>query len=306
MYTTTELQLFVLTAQRGSVSQAARELDMQAATASAAIKRLEQQLACRLFERTTRSMRLTLQGELFLDHCRHALAALAQGEAAIHAARGAMAGPLRLSAPADFGRHMLAPWLNAFQQSHPGLSLTLHCTDAHSDLVRDPVDMAFRYGRLVDSTLVAQTLAENRRVAVAAPSYLARHGRPANPAALHAHNCLAHNLNRSQSNIWRFRSGKAEQAVEVRGDRVSDDGGIVREWAVAGCGIAYKSALDVHADLAAGRLVALFSELDGEDWPLSVVYPHRASLSPLAHAVLAHVKQALAGLAIGPVLATPA
>jgi DNA-binding transcriptional LysR family regulator len=294
MYTTTELQLFVLTAQRGSVSQAARELDMQAATASAAIKRLEQQLACRLFERTTRSMRLTMQGELFLNHCRNALAALAEGEAAIEAAKGKMSGPLRLSAPADFGRHVLAPLLNDFQDAHPGLNLTLHCTDQHSDLIRDPVDMAFRYGRLQDSTLVAQTLAENRRVVVAAPAYLARHGVPASPAALVSHNCLLHNLNRSQSNTWRLRTGKAELAIEVHGDRVSDDGGIVREWAVAGCGIAYKSAIDVRADLAAGRLVTLFNKLDGEDWPLSVVYPHRASLSPLAHAVLAHVREALA------------
>jgi DNA-binding transcriptional LysR family regulator len=294
MYTSIELQLFVLTAQRGNLSQAAREFDMQAATASAAIKRLEQQLACRLFERTTRSMRLTLQGELFFDHCRTALAALAQGEAAILASSAALHGQLRLSAPADFGRNVLVPILNQFQRSHPGIVLTLHCTDQHSDLVRDPVDMAFRYGRLADSSLVAQTLAENRRVVVAAPSYLAEHGVPANPAALAGHNCLLHNLNRRLSNTWRFRGTKGPVEVDVHGDRVSDDGGIVRDWAVAGCGIAYKSAIDVRADLAAGRLVALLSQLEGEDWPLSVVYPHRSSLSPLGHAVLAEVKAALA------------
>lgn len=293
MYTSTELQLFVLTAQRGNLSQAARELDMQTATASAAIKRLELQLACRLFERTTRSMRLTVQGELFLEHCRAALAALAEGEAAILASSAALRGQLRLSAPADFGRQVLAPILNEFQQVHRGIVLTLHCTDQHSDLVREPVDMAFRYGRLADSSMVAQTLAENRRLVVAAPSYLARHGAPASAAELAGHNCLLHNLNRRLSNTWRFRSAKAQLEVEVRGDRVSDDGGIVRDWAVAGCGIAYKSAIDVRADLAAGRLVVLLSQLEGEDWPLSVVYPHRTSLSPLSHAVLAQVKAAL-------------
>ncbi len=205
-----------------------------------------------------------------------------------------MQGQLRLSAPADFGRHVLAPLLNQFQQAQPGIVLTLHCTDQHSDLIRDPVDMAFRYGRLLDSSLVAQTLAENRRVLVAAPAYLQRHGVPATAAALAGHNCLVHNLNRRLSNTWRFGSGKHLLEMEVQGDRVSDDGGIVRDWAVAGCGIAYKSMIDVRADLAAGRLVTVLAQLDGEDWPLSVVYPHRASLSPLAHAVLAHVRTALA------------
>ncbi|HEY5800424.1 MAG TPA: LysR family transcriptional regulator [Burkholderiaceae bacterium] len=293
MTTTAELTLFVHIAETGNLSQAARDLDLQPATASASLKRLEAQLKCRLFERTTRSMRLTQQGETFLAYCRQALALLAEGEAALEAGDGAIRGLLRLSAPADFGRNVLQPWLNEFQAAYPAVSITLQCSDYHSDLFREPVDMAFRYGKLEDTSLVAAYLADNRRRVVASPAYLARHGTPDTAHALQEHNCLLHNLNQGQSNTWRFETPKGQLAVTVRGDRMADDGGIVRQWAVDGVGIAYKSELDVRADLAAGRLVTLLDQLRGDDWPLWVVYPHRASVAPSARKLVEFVKTKL-------------
>lgn len=294
MHAISDLRLFVLVADAGNLSQAARELDMNPATASAALKRLEERLDTRLFERTTRSMRLTAQGEVFLEYCRDALLLLEQGEALLGHAQGRLRGRLRISAPADFGRHVLSPLLGRFMERHPGINLTLQCSDRWADLFRDPVDLALRYGRLEDASYVSQLLLPNRRVVVAAPSYLARHGRPAAPAELVRHNCLVHSLNQGVHNTWRFTAGREEIAVKVRGDRVTDDGGVVREWAVAGAGIAYKSWLDARADIGAGRLEVLFPELEGEDWPLHAVYPHRLSVAPGARALLAFLSDELA------------
>jgi DNA-binding transcriptional LysR family regulator len=293
MYLTADLELFVHTADLGNLSRAASGLNIQPATASASLKRLERTVGYRLFERTTRSMRLTPQGEIFLEYCRSALALLTQGEVALSKGSGGLRGQLRLSAPSDFGRNILAPWLNEFQLLHPGLRIFLHCSDHHSDLFREPVDMAFRYGKLGDSTLVAQILSANRRVVVASTAYLARHGIPATPDALRQHNCLLHNLTQKPTNTWRFHMSEGEVDIEVTGDRMADDGGIVRQWAIAGCGIAYKSLIDVRADLATGRLTELLAHHTGADWPLSVVYPHRASISTAAKALTAFVQDRL-------------
>ena len=289
MHSISDLRLFVLVADTGNLSQAAREMGMQPATASAALKRLEERLDTRLFERSTRSMRITAQGQLFLDYCRDALVLLEQGEAVLGHAKDRVKGKLRLTAPADFGRNVLSPLVAEFMEQNPGVTVVMHCTDRQADLFREPVDLAFRYGRLDDASHVSKPMAFNRRVVVAAPRYLEKFGTPKAPQDLLRHNCLIHSLSQSTSNIWRFMKGRMPVEVKVHGDRVADDGGLVREWAVAGYGVAYKSWLDARADVLAGRLVVLFEELMGEDWPLHAVYPHRSSIAPAARALLAFV-----------------
>ncbi|HEY1043428.1 MAG TPA: LysR family transcriptional regulator [Telluria sp.] len=297
MHSISDLSLFVQVADTGSLSKAARALGMQPATASAALKRLEERLDTRLFERSTRSMRITGQGQLFLDYCRDALILLEQGEAVLGHARERVQGKLRMTAPADFGRNVLAPMTAEFMELHPGVTLILQCADRSADLFRDPVDLAFRYGRLDDASYVSKQLAHNRRVVVASPRYLAARGTPVTPQELLRHNCLVHSLDQSTTNTWRFTKGRAPVEVKVHGDRVADDGGLVREWAVAGHGIAYKSWLDARADVEAGRLVVLLDEFTGEDWPLHAVYPHRSSIAPAARALLAFVAPRIEALA---------
>ena len=297
MHSIADLSLFVLVADTGNLSQAARELGMQPATASAALKRLEERLDTRLFERTTRSMRITAHGQLFLDYCRDALVLLEQGEAVLGHARDRLQGKLRMTAPADFGRHVLAPMVSDFMALHPGVTLILQCADRSADLFRDPVDLAFRYGRLDDASYVSKQLARNRRVVVAAPSYVAKQAAPGTPQDLLRHNCLIHSLSQSTSNTWRFTKGRTPFEVKVHGDRVADDGGLVREWAVAGHGVAYKSWLDVRADVEAGRLEVLLGAFTGEDWPLHAVYPHRSSIAPAARALLAFVAPRIEAMA---------
>ncbi|VXD00914.1 LysR family transcriptional regulator [Pseudomonas sp. 9AZ] len=275
-----DLQLFVTTADLGNLSAAARRLDISPAVASAALKRLEQQLDVRLFSRSTRSLRLTPEGELFLGHARLALQSLDDGRQQLAGSKIGISGPLQLSAPSDFGRNTLLPWLDEFQLAHPQVQLRLLLGDRVADLFREPVDIALRYGAPEDSSLVALPVAAaNRRVLCAAPQYLHKHGTPQTVDELSEHNCLLYMLGGRLHDRWRFSDGKREQGISVKGDRVSDDADVVRRWAVSGAGLVYKSWLDVAGDVRAGRLQVLLPELRGEPTPLNLICAHRAQLS---------------------------
>src|SRR5450830_1700280 len=303
MYATTDLQLLVHTADTGSLSQAARLLGILPATASASLKRIEQRLNTRLFARSTRSMRLTAEGEIFLDYCRDALALLREGEALLSSSKDAIQGHLRLSMPSDVGRNVLLPWLNAFQAQHPEVKFTMQFSDRMADLFRDAVDVAIRSGKLSDSSLVSQQLARGRRVLVAAPAYLARYGTPHTPQELAEHNCLLFYLKQGLFNQWHFQHGKQRIDIKVQGDRMSDDAAIARQWAVAGVGIAYKSWIDVREDVQAGRLLTLLDAYCQEEIPLHAVYPHRNSASPTVRALLSFLRTCFDALEQAPAAA---
>lgn len=275
-----DLEVFVNTADRGSLSAAARMLDISPALASAAMKRLEEALQLRLFARTTRSLRLTAEGEHYLRHAREAVRQLREGHEAIRQGQQELAGLLKISMPSDLGRNVLLPWLDAFQADYPGISLQLFLSDRVADMYRQPVDLALRYGKLDDSSLVAMPIAPtNRRVLVASPDYISRHGALANLDELAQRNCLRFALDDTLYDRWAFPvQGKV---VQVRGNRSSDDADLVRRWAVAGLGIAYKSRLDVTADLQAGRLRLLLPDVMGEEVPLQLVCMHRSQVTPV-------------------------
>ena len=297
MKTLQDLEIFVHTADLGSLSAAARRLDLTPAAASAALKRLEATLHAPLFVRSTRSLRLTAEGETFLPRCRQALELLADGREAIASGRTVVRGVLQLSLPSDLGRNLLLPWLDAFQGAHPQLELRLRLSDRLADVYRQPVDVAVRYGSPPDSSLVAlPLLPANRRVLCTSPAYLARHGAPSEPAALRDHNCLCYMLGEVVHDRWRFFRDGQEHSVQVHGDRVSDDGDAVRRWAVAGHGMAYKSWLDVQADLNAGRLVAVCQDWQGEPAPLNLLCADRRQLSPAVQQLREFLTQRLEGL----------
>ncbi len=281
-----DIRLFVRTADLGSISAAARELDATPAVASAGLKRLEADLQTRLLVRSTRSLRLTPDGERYLDHARAMLAALQSGHDAIAQGRQLIAGRLTLAVPSDLGRNVLLPWLDAFQAAHPAVSLQLQVSDRVADLWRQPVDVAIRYGDPEDSSLVAQPLApDNRRVLCASPEWIARHCRPQTPDELRRFNCLRFSLADGLHDRWRFFLDDQETSVRVEGDRICDDADLARRWAVAGVGIAYKSRLDVLPDLRAGRLEVLLPHYLGEATPLYLVCPHRLMLTPAVTAL---------------------
>ncbi|MGV7207956.1 LysR substrate-binding domain-containing protein [Oxalobacteraceae bacterium A2-2] len=274
-----DLTLFVRSAALGSFSNAARELNVLPAQVSAAIQRLERELDVRLFARSTRSLRLTDEGERYLPYAHDALASLQEGAGILHGG-GALTGTLRISAPSDLGRNLLLPWISEFRRQHPRLDLRLLLSDQVQDVFREPIDIAIRYGPIDDASFVALPLApDNRRVLVAAPAYVARHGAPVSLDDLPRHACLRFQLGGRVYEKWSFPGPDGGRQVQVGGPLVTDDADVVRRWAVAGEGIAYKSWLDVADDVRAGRLLVLLPEVQGEAAPLNLICPHRKQFS---------------------------
>jgi len=294
-----DLDIFVATADHGSLSAAARRLDLSPAVASAGLKRLEADLGAALFVRTTRSMRLTLAGERLLARSKALLDGLREAEDELNAGGDGVEGQLHISMPSDLGRHVVLPWLNDFQARHPGVRLRLQLTDRVADIYREPVDIGLRFGKPPGSSMVALPLLEdNRRVLCAAPAYLARRGVPASPHELAQHNCLCFMLDETVNDRWRFNKGDEQVEVTVQGDRVADDSEIVRRWALAGLGICYRSRIDVQADLASGRLRLVCPDWQGNNVPLYMVLASRKQVSPAVRVLrefLVGRCQALAG-----------
>ncbi|MDX9677985.1 MULTISPECIES: LysR family transcriptional regulator [Pseudomonas] len=272
-----DLGLFTRSAALGSFTAAAHEADLLPGQVAAAIKRLERELDVRLFARTTRSLRLTAEGEQYLPTAHSVLEALKQGKENLRGENATLRGVLQVTAPSDLGRNILLPWLTLFRRQHPELTLRFSLSDQMADLFRDPVDVAIRYGSNEDANYVALPLAPwNRRVLVAAPEYVERHGYPQTPDDLHNHACLLYQQGGRIYDKWSLGS----ETIQVSGPMFSDDADIVRRWALSGEGIANKSWLDVSADVIAGRLVVLLKDFPGNASPLSLVCPHRKQITP--------------------------
>lgn len=268
------MQTFLEIVDRGSLSAAARSLATVASTVSARLVALEERLGARLMVRSTRSLRLTEEGERYLVDCRRILGEIERTEACIRNWQGSLTGTLRITAPSDLGRGRLRPILDAFVDAHPRIGVHLHLADEIVDLVRGGFDAALRVGRLPERELVARRLARGHRVVCASPAYWARHGRPSSPPELAGHECLLWSSDGRNEASWAFAEGRDETTVRVRGRRSSNDGALVRAWALAGFGVAQKSLWDVEHDLEAGRLESV---LNGFVRPadLHVVYPGR-------------------------------
>lgn len=296
-----EFELIVRAADAGSLSAAARQLDLTPAAASAALKRIEAEIGTPIFVRSTRSLRTTPAGDIFLRHCREGLQHIGTAFDEIRTKSERIQGVLQVSLPSDFGRNVVLGWLDEFQSEHPALELRIDLSDRLADVFRQPVDVALRYGTPADSSLIALPIApHNRRVLCASPEYLAHHGTPTSPAELAAHNCLCFVLGDEIHHRWRFAGPEGERSITVRGNRVSSDGEAVRRWALAGLGIAYKSQLDIAQDLAAGRLVQLLPELRGEAAPLHLMCPDRRQITPPIQALRLFLSDNCARPPFGP------
>src|SRR5574343_294712 len=287
-----DIEVFVVAADQGSLSAAARVLDLSPAVASASLKRLESDVGAVLLLRSTRCQRLTPEGSRFLPAARLLLSGLEAAIDEIAPGQGDLCEQLQISIPSDLGRNHLLGWLDEFQVRYPNIVLRIQISDRVADIFRQPVDLAIRYGTAFDPGLVAvPLLADNRRVLCASPDYLARHGKPTHPEALVEHNCLCFRLSDEVNNQWQFTRDGQVVTVPVSGNRVSDDGDAVRRWAIAGHGIAYKSRLDVCNALVSGQLVPLCPEWSTEPAPLSLVCADRRQLSSTVQLLRDHLRR---------------
>ncbi len=287
-----DLTLFVRASALNSFSDTAREAGLQPAQVSTAIKRLEKILNVRLFARSTRSLRLTPEGESWLPYAIQALQALEAGYEQIQPARDEMRGVLQIAVPSDLGRNLLLSVFQDFRSRHPALQLKILFSDQIADVFKDPVDVAFRYGINEDASYISLPLApKNRRVLVAAASYIARHGEPKTLADLAHHNALTYILRGRVFDKWTLSQQGNLHHISVQGSMMSDDAEVIRRLAIKGEGIAFKSMLDVSEDIRAGRLQVLLPQYQGDLVPLSLICPHRKQLSTTVRLLHEAVKQ---------------
>lgn len=280
-----DLTLFLRVLDLGSISAAARSLDLSVAVASQRLKRLERELGVRLLHRTTRRLHATPEGAALAEQGRPLVEDLEALTGGLRQNSADIAGTLRVTASASFGRQYLSPLLPDFLALHPRVRLSINLTDQMLDLVSSGFDLAIRIGALDDSSLVARKLAANRRVLCASPEYLRRHGTPRTPQELVDHECVLLVGSHGRQDVWRFGDGSGgEIAVRVRGRVETNYGELVRDSAVAGVGIAVHSSWHVIDDLRAGRLVQVLPDYPLAESGIYAVMPQRRLVPPRVRA----------------------
>ncbi len=278
----TEMTMFVHTVAEGSFSGAARALRVTPSAVSKQVARLEERLGARLLHRTTRRLSLTEEGRAFHARCAQILAEIEEAETAVTELHAAPRGTLRVAAAVAFTAHQVMPLLPEFLERYPEVHFDLIMTDREVDLVDERIDVAIRFGRLRESTLIARKLAVSRRVICAAPAYLERHGTPRTPGDLARHNCLTLST-RPEFNVWEFGE-RPEDRLRVAGNLELNQADALYDACLAGIGLARVAGYLVEADIKAGRLVPVLEGQLQEASSLHVVYPHRRHLSPKVRA----------------------
>jgi len=280
-----DLSLFLRVLDLGSISAAARSLDLSVAVASQRLKRLERDLGVRLLHRTTRQLHATPEGAALAAQGRVLVEDLEALTGGLRQSATDVAGTLRVTMPASFGRQYISPILPEFMARHPRVKLSVNLNDQLLDLVGSGFDLGIRVGALGDSALVAQRLTNNRRVLCASPDYLRRHGHPRTPADLAKHECLLLVGSLGRQDIWRFTDRKGQEIVQrVQGRFESNLGELLRDAALAGLGIALHSTWHVCDDLCAGRLQVLLPEYPIADTGIHAVMPQRRLVPPRVRA----------------------
>ena len=276
-----DISLFLRVFDAGSISAAARSLDLSVAVASQRLRRLEKDLGVRLFQRTTRQLHPTPEGMALAEQGRALIDDLEALTASLREAGSGIAGTLRLTTSATFGRQYISPLLPEFLARHPKLRISVDLDDQHRDLVAEGFDLSIRIGALTDSTLVARRLASNRRVLCASPEYLRLHGTPATPQDLTAHQCLLLTGRSGRNDIWRLTGSDGQEvAVQVDGRIDCNQGELLRDAAVAGLGIALHSIWHVHEDLRSGRLQVVLPDHALPDTGIHALMPQRRLVPP--------------------------
>lgn len=238
------------------MSAAGRELGLSPAVISKRIGHLEKRLGTRLFQRTTRQIRLTDTGQGFFDRVTEILAGIEEAEAFVSRGNNRPAGLLRVSAPSSFARSHVAPHLSAFMSQFPELEVELTVSDHAVDMVGEGIDVSIRVGELEDSSLVAKKLAPCRRVLCAAPSYLERAGVPEELSELERHNCVT----TAEQRQWRLQGPDGPVSIRVSGNLRTNSSEIVREAVVSGLGIGFRSVWDIEKELKGGRLKVILPQ----------------------------------------------
>ena len=274
-----EMEAFVRAVSRRSFSAAARELRMTPSAISKLVARLETRLGVRLLQRSTRKLELTAEGSAFFERSQRVLADLDEAERSV-AASAAPRGRVRVNCSIPFGLILLMPALPKFLARYTDVTVDVELTDRVVDLVDERADVALRHGRLPSSRLVARHLGDSRKVIVATPAYLRKHGAPSTIKDLESHARLGFNYPHSTES-WPLRERRGVTNLAINGRVRVSNGEALRALVLAGAGLARFSTFHVQRDLDAGRLAAVMDEFNpGDIEPLHAVYLGRGGHQP--------------------------
>ncbi|MGI9025404.1 MAG: LysR substrate-binding domain-containing protein [Burkholderiaceae bacterium] len=274
-----ELGFFTTLVKHGSLTAAARPLDLTPPAVSKRLANMEARLGVKLLERTTRRVGLTHEGEVYLANARRILADIEEMERVVASNRAVPKGSLRVNAPLGFGRTYIAPLISTFAKRYPEVDVQLQLTDHPLNLGEEAFDIGIRFGDLSDTRMIVRKIANNRRLLCAAPAYLKKFGRPHAPAELARHQCIVLRQNDAAYGVWRLSRGQRSEAVKVRGRLSTNDGEVALNWALNGHGILMRAEWDLAKYLRSGRLELVLADYATPAADIHAVYPERHHLS---------------------------
>lgn len=279
MNQTLDLSFFHLLANQGSLAATARELGITPPAVSKRLSALEARFGVRLVNRTTRSMSLTAEGELYFSHAARILTQIDEVEQLVSSSRATPKGLIRVNASLGFGRRYIGPALAAFFARYPEVEIQLEITDHPLDLATHGFDLGIRFGTLPDAAFHARKIASNRRLLCASPLYLERHGVPLRLSDLQQHNCIFLRQNETPHGVWSFTNGGKTQNIKVRGALGCNDGEVALNWALEGYGILLRAEWDIARYVRSGRLRLVLEDQTPSRADVYAVYPQQLHLS---------------------------
>jgi DNA-binding transcriptional LysR family regulator len=279
----------------GSLSAAARELGVTTPAVSKHLAQMEARAGVPLVTRTTRRMSLTPEGELYLAHSRRILGEIDDLAQLLGTARVTPSGLLRINATLGFGRSHVAPVISRFVRKYPQVEVQLQLSVNPPPLTEDAFDVCIRFGEPPEARVIARRIAANRRILCAAPAYLARNGTPKTPADLARHNCIGIRQGDEAYGIWRLTLDRSKrqppEAVKIRGNLTTNDGGIAVKWAVDGHGILMRAEWDIASCLRSGALVHVLPAYHTPDADIYAIYPQRHQMSTRVRAFVEFIAE---------------
>lgn len=293
------IRTFVRVYELGSMSAAGRDMRISPAVTSARISQLEDHLNVRLFQRTTRNLSPTEQGEAFYGGACAVLEAVDDAEANVVNLTDNPRGSLYVAAPLGVGRRLVAPEVPRFLAEYPDIDVRLRLSDRTVDLTTEGLDLAFFLGEPEDSNLRIRKIADCRRVLCASPAYVSERGRPASGAELLGgkHECLNLRFPGASEFQWRLMTPEGPQRFAVTGRYECDDGDVLTDWALMGQGVVLKPVFEVAEHLLTGRLVPVAEDTPPVPVQMACLYTHRRHQDPKTRLFMEHMTQR-----VGPII----
>ncbi|SHM72019.1 LysR substrate-binding domain-containing protein [Rhizobacter sp. OV335] len=287
-----ELRIFARVAQLGSFTRAAEQLGLVKSRVSTAVLQLEARVGARLFQRTTRQVRLTPDGEVFLARCKELLADAEQLQAMFQPVASGLKGRLRIDLPNKLASDLIIPRLPEFLAAHPLLEVGISTTDRRVDLVQEGFDCVLRVGPLTDAELVARPLGVLAMCNVASPGYLRTHGTPATLADLAGHRIVHYAAKLgTQGAGFEYQEGGVARMHPMRSTVVVNGTDAYQAACLAGLGLIQAPLLGARRLIEQGLLAEVMPEFVASPMPVSLLYPNRRQLAPRVQAVLNWIAQ---------------